>query len=631
MQGKIIYFDIAAVPIYILILLTIMHRRLAKGRTNALFLIVASAALVTVLCDIAAEAGMWEYPLTQAEVSFVKATQYLYFVMRNGFNMVYLFFIYSVMRCWYRIVPHYRKALLTVPYLLILLMLFTNEKTHAVFSVTPESGYVRGSLILAVYVFAMFYFAYGVTFLIIYRKTVDVGAWVSLLALYMVNLVGVFIQLVYPRLLVECFLTSVTLLLVILFVQRPEKQADISTGLPAYRAFREEMEKIKITGQRVQIVIVSVKNADELNRFLGDKSYSDYIHSIERSVKRFTGKERISCELYYEQPGFFYIILDDAAYNPVQAIPAIRETVRKAEGGAYDRGAVPDIRIVTVAFPEEISDTGELFRFAHDFDRFADVDRVFVRAKSIIGQRPYQIEAHLDEILERAIESNRLIIEYQPVWSVEDRVYRSAEAVISIRDDVFDEIDGNLLMKAAEARGLSIRLGELVMEQVFSFVGSRAFSEKGLSTVTIMLSMNHCMQLNFVDIVWNLREKYEVHPEQICFAIKETVYENMSAQFDENIRQLHLQGYLFSLDGYGRGYSNMQHILELPIESVRLDRSMLDSASSEGGRALLKGSIQMLKSIPLEVIAQGVDTRETAEMLIDMGCDCLQGAVAYMV
>ena len=168
-------------------------------------------------------------------------------------------------------------------------------------------------------------------------------------------------------------------------------------------------------------------------------------------------------------------------------------------------------------------------------------------------------------------------------------------------------------------------LGTRVIEEVFSFAGSEAFERLGLSRVYIGLSVIQCMRMNLTDMIWDMRERYRVSPSSVAFAIKEAYYENMSSVFNENLKKLSAQGYTIVLDGFGRGYSNVQHLLDMPIKAARFDKSIIRSANSSGGRAILSGMIEMLREIPLEAIAQGADDKETADMLCDMGCDLIQG------
>lgn len=624
MIGRIMYFDVCAVPIFIIIIVTTFYRGMTVGRSNRLYLAVAILAFSADLCELFERLAFMGYTMNMGFVSWVKISEYFYYMTRNAVNVVYLFFVISMTKTWYKISAMWKKVLLILPYAGILGMLMINEFTGWVFTVTQEEGYQRGAYVTAVYGLAACYLVIGVTYLIVHRHTLDRTAWFSLMAMYLINVGCVLVQYYYPNYLIESFATSLTILFVVLYVQRPEKLVDMTTGLPAYSAFCGEMEKIKATGHNAQIIIVSLRNGAEMGKYLRE-SYYTYLQTINDQIRACSRREKEPCEVYFEQPGNFYIVLDNEKYNPVQVIPEIRELIGKNGIPIIEAGAHPDTRIVTVTFPKEIESIDELLRFGHNFARFADYSRIFNRASAITSKREYQIEAHLDEILNRAIASNTLNILYQPIWSVSENRFASAEAVIAITDEKYGSIDPAILTDAAEERGLSITLGSRVVEEVFAFAGSEAFRKLGLSRILIALSVTQCMRMDLTDTIWNLREMYRVSPAHIAFAIKESSYENMSRVFNLNLKKLSAQGYTIVLDSFGHGYSNVQHLIEMPINAVTIDRSIVSTAGTRGGRAILGGMIEMVKKIPLEVIARGADDKETADMLREMGCDHIQG------
>ncbi|MCR5654679.1 MAG: EAL domain-containing protein [Lachnospiraceae bacterium] len=625
MQHDILYFDMCAVPIYLIIWFTAVNRKMTRGRTNVLFLVITVMGLLTVISDLAAGIPMQEYPLTEFEIKLVKISEYIYFALRNGTNALYLFYMISVTRTWYRIRPLWKKLLLLAPYLGILGLIVSNETTHQIFTVTADNGYTRGPQIVYIYILAAFYLVFGTIYLCFCKKTMDFGAWLAIATMYIMNSIAIVIQFMYGYILIECYFTSLSMFFVVLFVQRPEKRVDISTGIPGYRAFCEEIAKIRATKQDVQIIIVSLTNAYEMNKYLGEKQYVKYIHVIEEQVRTFAKRDGLSYELYFEHPGTFYILMEDTDYNPVQAIPEVRDRVRDLSGEAVSAGARPDTRIVEVTFPKEISEVDELLQFGHNFVRFAPVDRLYIHAEDILKLKEYQIETHMNEILDRAIDADALKVFYHPIYSEKEQKFLVADAVVRLTDEQFGTIDAKTLIHAAEEKGVIMRLGYHLMELVFAAIQEGFLTKNGYNCVNINLSVLQCMQMDFTDRVWELRERYGVHPEQVCFSIKESEYENMSDVLDENLRKLSTQGYFLALDGFGKGYTNMQHILELPIKAVRLDKSMIASADTEGGKAILKGSIRMLREVPLTVIATGVDDKETAEKLAGLGCDLMQG------
>lgn len=619
-----IYFDLAAVPIYLMILSTTFYRKMTKGRSNRLFLFIVGVTVMAMFFEMMENVAYIAGTPDGLFEGWIKISVYGYFVTRHLTNLMYLFFIFSTTRTWYRVDSIVRKLLLLLPYIATLVLLVLNEKTQWIFTVSPVDGYHRGEKVVLIYVLASCYMVFGIIYLISLKKTLDVGSWISLMSMYFFNILAVVIQFIDGRQLVECFATALTMLFVVSFIQRPEKQVDMTTGLPGYRAFCEEMGKIKATGQNVTIMIVCMGNANDMNRYLGNNSYYSYVNMIADQVRKYARKERINCELYFEHPGNFYLIMDKD-YNPVQALPEVRESIRKYGRDTLQTGAKPDNRVVTVNFPGDISDIDELLRFGHNFVRFADPDKIYSKGANIIKRREYQIEAHMDEIINRMAEKSSQVY-YNLLWSSAKKRYVSAEAVLRLHDEVYGDIDTELLMGASEERGLNLMFENYLMEKVFEFAGNGKLSELGLGHISMRISVGMSMQMDLCDRIWGLREKYRVDPQDIEFRIKESVYENLSVVLDENLRKLSMQGYLLALDGFGKGYTNLQHMLTMPVTSVWLDENLVRASKTKGGRALLRGSIQMLKEIPLRVIARGVDDEESIKILEEDGCTYMMGA-----
>lgn len=621
-----LYFEICSIPIYLIMLIATLSRKMIRGRSNYSLNLILISGLLAAISDTTGNYILTKpYPLSDLQVLAVKVLNYIYYFFRSASITLYIFYIYSVTRTWYKIRQIWKRLIILMPFLIIVTLLVINISRGNIFYVTNQTGYHRGAQVLAVYFCAAFYMFYGIIYLIYRRKLLKTSEWVSLTMLYIPSIVGVIIQYFKPETLVECFFTSLTFLFVIIFVQKPEKQVDMNTTLPGYFAFKEEMGKIQATKQKVQVVIARISNAEQLLRYLGEKAYYEYMHSIGIVIEHYAKEEKLTIEFYFENPGCFYIILENIDYNPVQAIPYVREKVRGKSGKVSDTGASIDLKIVTIAFPDDIENVNDLLWFGHNFIRFTE-GKIYCHASQILSQRTYQIETRLDDILGRAIDNGQLKINYNPVWSVKEGKALFAEAVTTIHDEIFGEIDADTLRVASEARGTNMLMEDYVMERVFAYLGSNKVAKEYYEYIIIHLSSSLGMQKNFTDRVWTLRNQYNVNPAFICFAISDTVYDMMRGGLYDNIRKLTLQGYRLGIDGYGNGYSNIKNIVELPISTIRLDRTMITEVETEQGKALLSGLIQMLNNIPIPVVAPAVDNFETKEMLTNMGCDLMQGA-----
>ncbi len=93
----------------------------------------------------------------------------------------------------------------------------------------------------------------------------------------------------------------------------------------------------------------------------------------------------------------------------------------------------------------------------------------------------------------------------------------------------------------------------------------------------------------------------------------------------ENLRQLSVAGYTISLDDYGTGYSNMQRVLKIPLQIIKIDKSLVDYMNSGKGKSIVKNTIRMMQDIGLKLVVEGVETKEILDYLIQMNADYIQG------
>jgi len=624
MTGDILIFELSALPILLILIVSTISRGLTRGRENALLFWVLLMAFFSSLADVIANLGNAVIPLSDNRVLLTKAFNYVYFGTRNLLNFIYALYIIAVCRTWHRIRQIWKKLLLALPYLALVVMLFLNPVNGRVFTVTSETGYMRGEGIYLIYLIAVFYFLVGMVWLFIHWNLLTLSEWISLFSLYILNAVGVAIQYFFPRLFVECYFTSVTLIFVVLFVQKPEKQIDMNTGLPGFYAFKQSLMRVEKSRQEVQVIITCIKNADEISRFLGDEAYLEFVHRLERAMAAFGRREKMIYEQFFEPPGMFYNIVFDMDYKAVEGIQSIRELVRKNNYAVADSGIPVDLKIIAVKYPEEISDSAQILQFARNFMRYTS-DRILYHTDEIAGQRVYKIETGFDVILKNAMKEERIKVSCRPVWSVKENRPVFAEAVVSIDDPEFGIIDEETLLEAANTKGVSLMVEEFVLDQAFSIVKSGILEKYGYSYLVVKISGKLGMQKGFTDRIWNLRSKYDILPGHICFAVQKTGRETIDDALDVNLKQLSRLGYKAAIYRFGSNYTVIKDLPELPLSFVCLDNRMVRGDMSHERKAVLRGTIAMLKSIPLEVVVSEVDTEEIRELLTDMGCELLQG------
>jgi len=145
---KIIFFDICALFVFFTIMLALYDKKQTMGLANRLFIVILWISIVVTVLDVAMEFAVGTPPLSRSAVLLGYFISTSYKALRNGTSLLYLLFVFAVTRTTYRLRSRAVRAVLIVPYLVLLAMLLMNPVTHGVFQITAEGGYARGPLLI---------------------------------------------------------------------------------------------------------------------------------------------------------------------------------------------------------------------------------------------------------------------------------------------------------------------------------------------------------------------------------------------------------------------------------------------------------------------------------------------------
>ena len=236
---------------------------------------------------------------------------------------------------------------------------------------------------------------------------------------------------------------------------------------------------------------------------------------------------------------------------------------------------------------------------------------------------------NVESIVKKAIEERAFDVYYQPILSVEDGRFTSAEALVRLRrPDTENFVSPEDFIPIAEKCGLVQQIDDIVFEKVCSFIARENLSSYGITHIEVNLSGNEVVDRQTHERLISKLEKYHISPDFINFEITETAYINNDDVFKENIQKLRDKGSTFSMDDFGSGYSNLLELLKMEYVMVKMDKEFiwncLDPAKPDNMR-MLDYSIGFLKEYGLHILAEGVETVEQAELLIGKGVEFLQG------
>ena len=232
----------------------------------------------------------------------------------------------------------------------------------------------------------------------------------------------------------------------------------------------------------------------------------------------------------------------------------------------------------------------------------------------------------IENQLKTAILNNQFELFFQPQFEAEGRKLRGVEALIRWWDESGHMVSPAVFIPIAEESGMIVSIGDWVIEEAV-----RIYSEwKEKFDCDFVLSINiSAIQYRKPDFVPNLikiLKKYNVDARAIELEITESV---LIKDFVEVVRQLRVlkdYGIKISLDDFGTGFSSLSYLKGLPIDTLKIDKSFVDSVlEDQSTQVITEAIVSMVKKLGYETVAEGVETEEQYQYLRNIECDNIQG------
>ena len=232
----------------------------------------------------------------------------------------------------------------------------------------------------------------------------------------------------------------------------------------------------------------------------------------------------------------------------------------------------------------------------------------------------------LETSMRRAIENKEFITYYQPLVNLATGEVVGSEALVRWRHPEFGVLLPAKFIGLAEDTGMIVDIGDFVMRTACA--QTRAWQDRGYGRLRIAVNVaaRHFRQANFLDRVMQILRETRLDPVCLELELTETsIMENpeTAAELLAEIRSL---GARVAIDDFGTGYSSLSYLKRLPIDTVKLDRSFVNGATSHpDDAALVMAIITLAHNLGLKVIAEGVETDEQMNFLRLLRCDEAQG------
>ncbi|MBC7453588.1 MAG: EAL domain-containing protein [Massilia sp.] len=265
--------------------------------------------------------------------------------------------------------------------------------------------------------------------------------------------------------------------------------------------------------------------------------------------------------------------------------------------------------------------------------RHADVAMYQAKARGRNGYRFYApsmsgegVERlRVEALLRRSIEKNEMFLHYQPQLEIDSGRLTGVEALVRWENSELGLVPPVRFIALAEDTGFINQLGKWVLQQACRQM--IRWEQDGLVVpkIAVNLSVRQFERGSIVGMVADILRETGLAPGRLQLEVTESVIMNTGDAL-EFINDLHAIGVGLAIDDFGTGYSSLAYLKQLPVQTLKIDRSFIQHLPCDSNdQAIAIAIIQLGKSLNLSVIAEGVETAEQAAFLLRHGCTLAQG------
>lgn len=228
--------------------------------------------------------------------------------------------------------------------------------------------------------------------------------------------------------------------------------------------------------------------------------------------------------------------------------------------------------------------------------------------------------------IDEALEEDRVEAFFQPIYSFDDDAFTGAEALVRIRKQDGTILSPGLFIPIAEKTGQVTKIGDRMFEKTLDIIKNGGVRELGIRFIDINLSVLQCEDDTLSERYLSQMKEAGVSPQMFCFEITETAMIVNRDKLLNNLNAFRDAGCSCSLDDFGNGESNLNYVVDMPIDFIKADRSMVTKYTISSRVGLIMDSmIHMAKGLSLKIVAEGVETDDDLRAMKRLQIDYIQG------
>jgi len=615
------YLAEIASAFYLLVILIYSRRfHLYPSERNRYFVIMIELVFATIVISIITVLFTQYHASIPSSINLFVHTSF--FLLYPWISV--LFFYYTLHIVYEdREVNRQRIQLIsTLPMIIYSVLVFLNLKYGFMFTINTEMGYIARSYEFLIFGIAYFYMSLMVVYIIRNRNLIDIGLRIILISYIIITSIFVGIQYFYPHLLLVGTGAGLSILIMYLYIQSKELVSDYLTRLQNRLAL-ENMIKYRLKLKKnVQCIVVSLKDFKNVNSMYGQKNGDIILKELSTYLIQLVGRVNV-----FRYSGDRFAILYDNRINSTESYLSELQNRFKTSWEVNDSLIMIETNLICVNISEHVSNQYEAVSLIDYL-----IDKVRMQSNrlpiysSLSSIQDLKRKAIISEYIKQALNNELFEIFIQPIYSTKKETFYRAEALLRLNHPELGAISPIELIPLAEESGQIIELGLWVLKQSLKFL--KLCDEKGvyIETVSVNFSVVQMNDANLIADVKHVLNQYPEYAHKIMVEITESIFIGDYQRIINQMHGLRDLGLSFYLDDFGTGYSNILHVIKLPINVIKIDKTLVyESLINPLNFNLVHGLCDAFKEAGMHILAEGVETDEHYEIVRKMEIDYIQG------
>ena len=244
--------------------------------------------------------------------------------------------------------------------------------------------------------------------------------------------------------------------------------------------------------------------------------------------------------------------------------------------------------------------------------------------------KAFERKIKIENNIQNEIDNNRFFLEYQPIIDARTNKIIGAEVLSRLNSPTDGVLSPQFFLSAVNNVGLTEKFDYYIFEKNCKWISSDK-ENRSKYVYTINFSRHTLCDEGLADNIINIIEKYNI--DYSCIAIE--ILEDKSLNESEktimvwNLARLKEKEILILLDDFGKGYTSFVDLTEFDISIVKIDKAITQNSTTESGFLILKNIINTAHDLGFKTLCEGIETAEHKKIVVEAGCDMLQGYYFY--